>query len=73
MQYWRNVYNYRLMLETQGNSTNQVEFKFLRVVLICLVVKVIEKGNREETERHLHDYNGASSHCRPSSRKCGEG
>ena len=60
IQYWRNVLNYRLLLDTQGNGANQIEFKFLRVVLACLVVKTIEKGMREEKERHLHDYNGAS-------------
>ena len=60
-QYWRNVLNYKLLLDTQGNTVNQVEFKFLRVILLCLVVKTIEKGNREETERHLHDYNGECS------------
>ena len=36
-----------------------LEYKFLRVVAVCLVVKTIEKGNREETERHMADYNRA--------------
>lgn len=36
-----------------------VEFKFLRVVIACFLVKVIQKGNQEEKKRHLADYNCA--------------
>ena len=48
-----------MMLDSKAFTENKVEFKFLQVILLCLVVKTIEKGNREEMERHLHDYGGA--------------
>jgi hypothetical protein len=56
MFYWRAVLTYRAMLDAHAHTSNKVEFKFLQVILLCLAVKTIEKGNREETERHLHDY-----------------
>jgi hypothetical protein len=40
-------------------ADNMVEFKFLRVVIACFLVKVIQKGNQEEKKRHLADYNCA--------------
>jgi len=55
--YWRQVWGYRLALDSGAFEGSKVPFKFLRFVSVVLAVKMVEKGFRALKEENLHDYN----------------